>query len=240
MPSKLVSTRQKSSEKVQMALRTHTERIVEQMDKMLGAGAGAHAQALLDAVHEQLVERTTTMVLADDAYQRDVADGAAPRQRRRAVADHVRGELIKLRGRIEASFGVDYARKVGFEGPTTQEPMAMRRLAMHVIERLRRVEQPEPTHPGVKFDLDKEIDSMLREIGVLDSVVEVVATGKREGEASMIGKRAAMSAFDRTCSIATMLTSTFLEVAGEREAALHVRPRNARVSRGGHPRSDDG
>ena len=131
---------------------------------------------------------------------------------------------MELREIATPVYGLDYVKKLGFDGPTPTDPLAVCRLGAQVLENLKTVEAPEPKRRGITLDLSQFTSPLADEVAGLDAALSKMAGEKTKAVTTMVNKHESMEQFDRTFSAAANLISTLLKVAGETELARRVRP----------------
>ena len=224
MGSKMVLNRQKSSTAVQSAGQTYEGEMIESIVEIFGPEAGPAAKTLVNLAVEKLVADTNIMVKADDTHLNEAADDSEIADNLDDKKDAVRNILMEIREISTPGYGLDYVKKIGFDGPTPTDPLAVCRLGAQVLENLKKVEAPEPKRRGITLDLGQFTSPLADEVSKLDSLLATVSGEKTQAVATMVNKHESMKLYDRTFSATANLVSTLLKVAGENELARRVRP----------------
>ena len=125
MASKMVLVRQKSSVAVQAAGQSYESNMVKSIVDIFGPNAGPAAKTLVHAFVEKLITDTNNMVKADDAHLNEASDDSEAADNRDDKRDTVRAILMEMREIVTPVYGLDHVRKLGFDGPTPTEPLAV-------------------------------------------------------------------------------------------------------------------
>jgi hypothetical protein len=153
MISKMVVDRQKSSAAaVAAAEKNHGKAIVDGLSALYGADVGPAAALLLERAAARLAADTGAMVAANDANLKELADDAEGMARRDEAAAAVYAALVEFREVGTAVYGDAYMRKLGFEGTTTRDAVALDRLAALVLDNAGAVAPPAPRRNGLALD----------------------------------------------------------------------------------------
>ena len=142
MASKATMQRQRSSEKVIAAGRTHKDLIGRSMGARYGDGAGQAAEVLVAAVTDTLEARCEEMVQCDDVHEEELRDDPEARAARDGSSERLYERLVLTREKLTAVAGETYVARIGFSGKTPRDPVGLTRLATTVIAKL--AEEPPP------------------------------------------------------------------------------------------------
>jgi hypothetical protein len=228
MGSKLVVDRQKSSEAVCAALGTHGGSIESGIAGLYGADTGSAVRMLLERAQARLAADTAAMVRADDEHLKESADDAEVLANRDASAENVYAALTEFREVGTAVYGDAYMKKLGFEGTTPRDATALDRLAALVLDNLGTVPAPAPRKTGLTLDASQWTAPLSSSRQALSTALTATAREKREAEATLVAKNAAIEAYDKTFSLTANLASVLLAHAGQKELAGRVRPSSRR------------
>ncbi|MFO0579619.1 MAG: hypothetical protein U1A78_36940 [Polyangia bacterium] len=228
MPSKQVVDRQKEAQAVLAAGTTHATEIVKGLTGLLQPELGRGEKLpdlslLLQLMTRTLATAEQEMVAADEAYQHELLDDAAPRQARDDAAEALRQRLIDLRDTLRGLYGEPLVQAAGFTSQTPLDPMLLSRFAGQISEALRKVTLPKPRLPGLKLnaaELSTELDDLR---AALDRALGDVARETREAQAAASERQARQDRFDeRYAGIANLLIG-LLRLCGKPDLAARVR-----------------
>lgn len=228
MPSKQVVDRQKEAQAVLSAAATHTAELVKQLEALfvplLHRGEKPLDLELMVALLVRTLQQSlTAMIDADDAYQNELLDDAAPRQQRDEAAAALRQRLIDLRDTLGGLFGSALVQSSGFGTTTPTDPTLLSRFAVGIIQALDGVKLPKPKLPGLTVNakqLVTELDALRKN---LDQALAEVSRETREAQATLSARNAAQAAFDERYTGVASLLSGFLRLAGKGDLADQVR-----------------
>jgi hypothetical protein len=184
--------------------------------------------ALVEASTDQLAAETAEMVRCDDAHEEELRDDPEARARRDAACDKVHDALVTVREQLTTICGAAYVAKLGFDAPTPVSPVEVLRLGTTVVTNLEETPPPAPLVPGYQVDPELWRAPLAALVERLDGITSAVAAEKKEAEATLVAKHAAIEGYDRTFSETANLVSVLLAVAGEKELAKRVRPSSRR------------
>jgi hypothetical protein len=146
-------------------------------DGLIGEAARSRARRAallcarkLRAVNAELVEK-------NEAYERELADDAAPRERRDEAAATLSTEVMKIRDALTAAYGAAIVRELGLDGKTDTEPKAILAKAKRLARDLKDPERrwPKPRCKGIEVDPSAWIDDLEGPIAVLEKAQTDVA-----------------------------------------------------------------
>jgi hypothetical protein len=229
MPSKQVTDRQKSASAVVAAGEAHADRVAGELETLLSPhlrkGEEVPNIALLThLVTRALADARDRMVDADEKHFAELADDTGPREARDETAGALYSELTDLREWLVGLYGAAATRRLGFSDVTPRDPVALERFASEVTKALKSQALPQPRRKGVEWDAAETVEKLDGLRAALSQHIQDVAREAREGEATLAGKNAAMSAYDERFSrAATFLTGLF-RLAGHLDLADRVRP----------------
>ncbi len=224
MVSKMVTDRQKSSEAVQASARTHKELAVAGIGAVLGPEAGAAASVLLEQSAARLEGATAAMTAADDAHANELSDDAEPLKARDDASAEVYADLTEFREVGGAVYGDAYMTRLGFEGTTSRDPLALHRLSGFVLDALAHVPPPAPRRKGLTLDVAAWTTTISKSRGTLGEALSKVATERREAELTQVAKNRSIEEYDHVFSVTATLVSAVLSAGGQKELARRVRP----------------
>lgn len=227
--SKMVVDRQRSSDAVQAAGRTHQKRIASRMAETFGSSdlLGA-TELMLDRMNARLGDKTRRLVEADEAHDAELTQDVAIRREAETVTAQVRTDLVDLRASAGEVLGPEYVARLGFTGETPESLVEVERLGQRVLENLGTVTPPKPRVVGYTFDRAAWQKRLGEHLGPMPTARETLAMELRESEATLVAKQRAIEEFDTVFSHTANLMSGFLAIAGEHELARRVRPSSRR------------
>ena len=228
MPSKQVVDRQKETQAVLAAGSTHGPEIVRGLTALLQPELGRGEKLpdlslLLQLFTRALASSAQELVAADEAYQHELLDDAAPRQARDDAAEALRGRLVDLRDTLRGLYGEATVQAAGFTSQTPSDAMLLSRFAGQISEALKKLTLPRPRLPGLKLnaaEVSAELDSLRT---ALDGALGDVARETREAQAAASERQAKQDRFDeRYAGIANLLIG-LLRLSGKPDLAARVR-----------------
>ena len=130
MPSKLVTTREKSTRSLSAAATTHADAIAASIATELGpfVEKGEKLPNIALLVHlldRKLRANLDTLITTDAVHENELGDDAAPRNARDDRAEKVRTTLVDLRDAISTAYGPSALRKLGLEDPIPNDPASI-------------------------------------------------------------------------------------------------------------------
>lgn len=229
--AKQVTDRQGATETVASAAETHAERIADAFEETFGDCLEAKEKMpdvalLLKLVARKLRRTNQALVDASDAYDKELADDAGPREARDEAAAALTSEVVGIRGTIESIFGAAMLESLGITGKTEVEPKAIlakaKRLAGELQDPGRK--WPKPTRKGIKINPGEWIGDLEPWINALDKTLKDVARESREAQAAYDAKERAMEAHDDGfMRIARFVSGLFFLVRDDK-LAKKIRP----------------
>lgn len=229
MASKQVIDRQKAARAVLSTRDTHAGALQTQLAAELSPHL-KRGESLPDlAFLSQLVLRwldaaETTMVAADLAHERELADDTAPRDIRDAAAEKLREGLIDLRHWVDVLYGPATVTQFSLVGETPTDPVALSRQGQNVVSALSTVKLPKPRRKGAELDPREYAAELSAVVATLDQSLTTVARESREAEVTLAARDAAVAEFDRRYAATTNLLSALLAAAGHQALADRLRP----------------
>ena len=228
MSSKMVDDRVDSCGQVVSADQTYEPLIRRSADENLGEGAGEQATSLVRKSVNKMVACKDRLVAAEASVSLERSESVTATTQRDLAAEDCRKKLMPLRGSITGLFGEDYARALGFKGATPDLPQSVYGLCAEIFARLPKAKAPAITAAGVAIDPVALLQPLVEPTEKLRLALVSSALEQRETDLAQQEKNKALAAYDRAFAVAANLTSTFLEIAGERDLARRVRPSNRR------------
>lgn len=153
-----------------------------------------------------------------------MADDIGPREARDAAAQALYAKVVETGEILLGLFGGGALARLGLEGTTPRDPALLVRHVAAACKALRSVDLGKPRLKGATFSGKAVADELEALMADVQSALDDVAREAREAEATLVKKRAAMSAFDTAFSGTASLLSALLTVAGTKELASRVRP----------------
>lgn len=243
MRSKQISDRQKQAQVVISAGKTHRREIVAglgaRLTPMLSGKEKLPDLDLMVELHVRLLEQTQEALLTqDDAYQQELLDDAAPRQKRDEAATALYGRLVELRELLTGVYGLAAAREAGLSGTTPQDPVQLSRFASQVSKAIGAAKLPKPRMRGASLHVGEvaaELDQLRK---TLDQHLADVLRETREAQAALSERKTAQATFDETYDGVSSLIAGLLRLAGKPDLAERVRPTSRRSSSSEAPNPD--
>lgn len=229
MQSKLVTDREKSTNAVLAAARTHgalaAEAIGGALEGVLAKGEDLPDLALLIELCTRVLDRSIeAVVAADAAHEKELADDADPRSRRETHAATLNEDILELKEIATGLLGRAVLPMLRLDGATPRDPLALMRYAEGVVEALETAKLPKSRVRGATFhtkDWTKRLTATTEALGL---ALQDVAREAREAEGTQVAKNRAIAEHDRVFADMAALVSTLLRVGGEDELAARVRP----------------
>lgn len=229
MPSKLVTDREKSTNAVIAAARTHgavaANAVAQTLGGVLAKGEKQPDVALLLELCTRALDRSITQVVASDAAnEAELADDAEPRERRDEISATLNADIIELKEIATGLLGPAVLKALRLQGTTPRDPLALLRYAEGVVGALRTVELPKSRVRGAKFHAEEWAQRLEETIAALSEALRDVAREAREAEGTQVAKNRALAEHDRIFGDVATLVSALLRMGGEVELAARVRP----------------
>lgn len=238
MPSKLVTDREKSARAVTAAADTHAaavgEALANELAPHLAPGETMPDVALLVRLFgRKIAADNATLVKADTAHERELADDAAPREARDTAAAKVREILVDLRSSVDAAYGAAGLAVLGLTGTTPVDPSVLATAAASAVAALQDPERalPKPRRAGNQIDRAAFADELAAELPALQTALARVVTEDREKEATQTAKDRALASNDRTFTRGAGSLTALAAAAGLDELAAKVKPSGRRPGR---------
>ena len=229
MASKQVLDRQKLTSLVVAAGQSHGALIAQRLgDTLLPYVKRGETLPDLKLVSDLclrwLSDAESTLVAADLAHERELADDSEPRRRRDEHAAALREQLIDLRDLVSALYGTDATLALGMSGETPTDAVALSRQGKNVLLALASVRLPKPRRRGAELS-PKEIEAELKPaVAALDQALADVARESREAQATLAARDTAWAEFERRYSATTAVLAALLAAAGETALSEKLRP----------------
>lgn len=191
MPSKLAISYQKLSEDIHTVLKTHAPAIAQAIEAVTGAEGPRHAvdvMPLFEHVESQAKRAFATFLAADDAYEKELGDDAAPRNQRDAAAAELYRALVGLKGTTKSLFGDAWVTKLTFPRELSSDPTWVARTAEQVIGALGANKLPKPQMPGVGAVDGAQWIALLQK--PLDALTKARGDVRREEEEAIAARAA--------------------------------------------------
>lgn len=247
MPSKQVTDREKSARAVAAAANTHAATVAASVEELLRQHLQKSEKMpdvglLLVLVGRSIEAAFATLKAADKAHENELSDDAAPRERRDAAAESVRGTMVDLRAAIESAYGVDGLRALGIDAAVPEDPSVLAAVAERASTGIDKAQAklPPPRRRGVKVDLAPFAEDLGTALPKLNKALSEVAREEREAEATLANKWTAMEKNDRTFARAASFLSAAAALGGHDEIAARVRPSGRRPGQTAAPNEGTG
>lgn len=229
MASKLVTDREKSTNAVIAAARTHgavaASAIAQALAGVLEKGEKQPDVALLLELCTRVLDRSIAQVVTTDkANEAELADDAEPRERRDELAATLNADIVELKEIATGILGRAVLQPLRLQGTTPRDPLALVRYAEGVAGALRTVELPKSRVRGARFRAKEWVQRLEETIEGLSAALRDVAREAREAEGTLVAKNRALVEHDRTFGDVATLVSALLRMGGEVELAARVRP----------------
>ena len=233
MASKLVTDREKSTNAVIAAARTHgavaADAVAQALAGVLEKGEKQPDVGLLLELCTRVLDRSIGQVVATDkANEAELADDAEPRERRDELAATLGADIVELKEIATGILGRAVLRPLRLEGNTPRDPVVLLRHAEGVVEALKTAELPKSRVRGARFRAKEWAERLDGTIGGLKAALQDVARETREAEATLVAKNRALAEHDRIFGDVATLVAAVLRMGGEVELAARVRPSSRR------------
>ncbi len=231
MASKGVTDRQKSARSVAAAAHTHASEVSIRVAELLSPHLRPDEQMPDIALAIRLVGRliaaeNETLVRADAAHERELADDAAPRKARDEGTEKVRRILVDLRAAVETTCGLSGLPRLHLAEAVPTDSSVLATIGRAVWDALRdeSVRLPAPRRRGLSLDRLAFAEELAAELPLLEKALGAVAREMREAEATLRQKRAAMEANDRAFSRGAAFLSATFALGGLDDLAGSLKP----------------
>jgi hypothetical protein len=229
MASKLVTDREKSTNAVIAAARTHgavaASAIAQALAGVVDKGEKQPDVALLLELCTRVLDRSIGQVVtADKANEAELADDAEPRERRDERAATLNADIVELKEIATGLLGRAVLQPLRLQGTTPRDPLALMRYAEGVAGALRTVELPKSRVRGARFHAKEWAERLEETIEGLSEALRDVSREAREAEGTLVAKNRALAEHDRIFGDVATLVSALLRMGGEVELAARVRP----------------
>lgn len=236
--AKQVTDRQGATHVVASAAETHAERLQEKFAAIFTPHLKGKEKLPDVGLVARLIARrlrATTDVLVDksDAYDKELADDAGPREERDEKAATLTREVVEIRSLLEAAYGPGILRELGIDGKTDVEPKAILGKAKRLVDELTNPSRtwPKPRRKGVKIDPAAWVEDLQAPIQSLERAIEAVAREAREAQAANSAKINAMNQNDDVFSRSASCLSELLRLVEEDKLSGQVKPSGRRPGR---------
>lgn len=231
MPTRGLIDRQRITQDILHATRTHAREVGERLNESLQftAEEGEVFPDFIALQHQlaRLLEaRLATAEDADHAHLQELDDDREPRARRERAVQALYEKLIEVRELAKGFFGTDLANAlVGIDGATAQDPLILHGQAVQALKRLR---APDPNLPplrlaSVPFDRDAVADELQPFVDDLGAILEELKREGRERESTKGSRDAAFRIVDITARAIGRIQIGFDELAGFPNFAEKIR-----------------
>ena len=234
MQSKQVLDSGKSAETVAQSAETHAPVIAKGVTSVLAPylkpGEKMPDVDFLLTLHARAIRGSFQLVAtADAANEAELADDPSQRAERDALAATLYARLTGLRGALASTFGDEAATLIGFDGPTTQDPVALAALGVEVAKRLPKLASKKPVLEGVTISLDTLGRGLAEQAGKLDAANKATGREKKEAEQTLVAKQREVARHGRLFRGSASSIEGLARLAGEDDLADRVRPSPTRA-----------
>lgn len=211
--------------------RAHGDVIGKAVDEVVEAylprSTRVDTSALIAGLTNALARAADELETKQRTLETELADDAAPRQTRDAVAQDLYDRVVTFRAVVEAVCGPGAVRSLGFGGTTPRDPTQLLSLTRAMLANASRT-RLKPTQPGISFDVRRATEGMEQLCDQLERALQAVRKEDKEADAALIARDQAQEQLDqRRMAIATLLEQ-FCLLAGMDELSQRVRPTNRR------------
>lgn len=229
MPSKLIIDREKSTNAVIAAARTHgptaADAVASVVADVLGKNEEQPDVALLLELCTRVLDRSMqTLSAADAANEAELADDTEPRARRDEQVATLNADLVELKEIATGLLGRAALDPLRLTGTIPRDPMMLVRYGQGVAEALRTAKLPKSRVRGAVFRGDEWAERLDQSSAALSSALGDVAREAREAEATLVAKQRAQTEHDAIFGNVASLVSALLRIGGQPELAARVRP----------------
>lgn len=238
MPSKLVTTREKSTRSLSSAMVTHGGAVANALeDELRGylekGEKFPNVTILIKLLDRKLRADLDKLVQADTAHELELSDDAGPRNHRDAAAEKVRTTLVDLRDAITTAYGAAGLRVLGLDQAIPVDPAAVAARARAVLENLlsEKIKLPAPRRASLHVDRQGFANELGADLPALVKALEDVSREEREAKATLANKNAAMGTHDASFSRSANLLSALAAMGALDELAGSFRPSTRKAAR---------
>lgn len=231
MPLKGVLDRQRISNAIVAAARTHAAEVAERLHQILAVALDEgdslpDFEKLILQLARFLELRTETLIAADNAHFQETADDTDPRLRRDDAATNLYRTVIGIRNAVEAAFGSARAKELmGYEGDTPVDALALQRVGTALLATLR--DAPPDVLPlrleGIQLDLGSLAAQLQPALDELTAALNEVALEAREAESTLGARRNAQAELDVAVGAVGRFLIGCIELAGFPDFADRIR-----------------
>lgn len=235
---KQITDRQGAAEMVASAAETHAARIADGFQAIFADAAQGKEKvpdmALVTTLLARKLRRDNlALVKASDAYDRELADDAEPREARDESAAALTAEIVDIRAVLESAYGPAILTKLEIDGRTDIEPKAILSKAKKLVTALEdpSFKWPKPTRKGLKITPTEWSADLKAPISRLEKALKDVARETREAQAAQDLRDRALATNDDTFSRVARFLSAAFHLIGDDALAKKVRPSSRRPGR---------
>jgi hypothetical protein len=202
--------------------------ISRKCDADFGAGAGEQTLGTVERFVTAMVGYESQLKAADEKVLIEREQSLRATALKHASAEACREAVIPFRDSVTALFGSDYARELGFTGPTPDQPEAVLSVTERVLERVKKFPAPASRFGEASVDpiaLSKSLEAPCKKLA---DALEDDVREQRQSTVAQLEKDELVANFDRAFSTAANLLSSLLDYAGNPTMARKVRPSRRR------------
>lgn len=223
---KMSADRLRSAAQVLAAVRTHGPALEAQLRAQF-AVADLAITPILTAIATSIEAAAGGLEAANAAHQAELDDDHAPRAERDARAAAVYEAIVQLRQAVGGMYGPAAVKALGQTGTLTQRPDRLVTTAKGLLEQVPRV-LPEQAPRFVHIDPEQLVAPLREPTEALATALMAVERERREAEATLIARDAAMDAHDAAFGRGAAALAGLFRLAGMDAHAARVRPSRRR------------
>ena len=236
--SKEVTNRQRMSEEIIAAIRSHGPRIASELlgalSPYLREGERApDLQIFMGLMERWATETTSRMVAADEEHARELGEDAQARSRRDDSFTWSRQGTISLKESLSGLHGPEATEVLGLSGETPETPQALARVlasAENILERGQRL--PPPLDPEGPAWTEAKLRSRLSALKQpLEETLAAIRAEEQQSKGTLTRKWKAMEQQMRAYRAAVSMMVGLARGAGDDELATRLRPEGGRPVR---------
>jgi hypothetical protein len=194
---------------------------------------------IMRMIARTLMAAADRLVEADRTLIHEMQDDQEPRERRERARSALFQRMGSLRAMTRGIYGESALGRIGLTGNTPIEPIALHRMATHVLENLDVLATLTPVVPGGVLNLATVREDLTAQAEALGQAIDDLAHEARKRELAQTRKNSVMAEFDAQFSYGAHTLESLFGWAGEARLAARVRPSSRQPGRLDQPDEDD-
>lgn len=218
MPSKLVTDAQKQTEDICAFVETHSDAITAGVKKATTTEElkhGFNVAPLLAHLATACGAALASLVKADEAHEKELADDVAPREARDEAAAKLSAELVDLKRGANGLFTAKEVRELGFPSEIPSDPAVLERVGGTVIAALTKQKALKSKLNGVgTVQLSEWVEQLKTPLDALITARGDVSREEKEARATQVARDAAFEALNEANVTTAALTQALARLGG--------------------------